>query len=325
MGSCSPFGLQHKGYNGATSSIGNSTAQKFGYNGKEFEESLGLNWLEYGARSFDPSLGRFMNIDRFAEKYESITPYQYTFNNPIRFIDVNGDYIYIYEGGEKKYRYENGQTQHKVDGKWTAIDKSVTLSDFARDAIAELQNLEGSGKTGKGLVEYFSGDKHNISIRESKGEVNLEWNEIVFINLDYNRELPTTEGMLKTKSYLTLGHEMAHRVDKNNDFDAAMKIWYGKGKKATPVSEIYATHIENMIRSESGIPLRTHYGISHGYSDKKGHTMWGDEQSRVLDSNGNSLFYDSKGKKIPSIMNGVNGGEIVKDRYNYKKSNPKSN
>jgi RHS repeat-associated protein len=57
--------------------------------GKEF----GLNWLSYGAREYDPAIGRFMTIDRFAEKYTSMTPYQYGANNPIKFIDVNGDSI----------------------------------------------------------------------------------------------------------------------------------------------------------------------------------------------------------------------------------------
>ena len=91
-----PFGLEHKGYNNVTSSNGNSTAQKFGYNGKELEESLGYNMLEYGARNYDPTIGRYFNIDNYNELYHDMNPYQYTSNNPVKFIDVNGDYIYIY-------------------------------------------------------------------------------------------------------------------------------------------------------------------------------------------------------------------------------------
>ena len=36
-----PFGLKHKGYNNVTSANGNSTAQKYDYNGKEFQDELG--------------------------------------------------------------------------------------------------------------------------------------------------------------------------------------------------------------------------------------------------------------------------------------------
>jgi hypothetical protein len=38
-------------------------------------------------------LGRFTTQDRFAEKYTSLSPYQYGANNPVRNIDVNGDSI----------------------------------------------------------------------------------------------------------------------------------------------------------------------------------------------------------------------------------------
>jgi RHS repeat-associated protein len=68
-----PFGLKHKGYNSTISSNGNSTARKFGYNGKEYQEDLGLDWLDYGWRNYDPSIARFNKIDRFAEKYENHT------------------------------------------------------------------------------------------------------------------------------------------------------------------------------------------------------------------------------------------------------------
>src|SRR5690625_6435600 len=47
-------------------------------------------------------------MDKFSDSYYNITQYQYTANNPVRLIDVNGEYIWIYENGNK-YKYENGQ------------------------------------------------------------------------------------------------------------------------------------------------------------------------------------------------------------------------
>ena len=71
-------------------------SNSYRYNGKELNQELGLEWLDYGARWYDPSIGRFSSIDRFAENYSSMTPYQYGAGNPIKFVDVNGDSIKTY-------------------------------------------------------------------------------------------------------------------------------------------------------------------------------------------------------------------------------------
>lgn len=88
-----PFGLKHKGYNNVTSSLGNSTAQKFGFGGKELQDELGLGWLDYGARNYSPSLGRFSSIDPYAKNYMRQSPYSYVLNNPLSYIDYKGKFI----------------------------------------------------------------------------------------------------------------------------------------------------------------------------------------------------------------------------------------
>lgn len=85
-----PFGMLQKGYNIVVSSNGNSSAQKYKYNGKELNDELGLDWYDYGARNYNASLGRWMNIDPLAEKYYSYSTYNYTLNNPIIYIDPDG-------------------------------------------------------------------------------------------------------------------------------------------------------------------------------------------------------------------------------------------
>lgn len=64
---------------------------KYGYNGKEEQTELGLNWIDYGARNYDASIGRWFGIDNLSEKHFNFSPYAYTANNPVLFVDFDGN------------------------------------------------------------------------------------------------------------------------------------------------------------------------------------------------------------------------------------------
>jgi len=98
-----PFGLPHGKPNGTN---------KYLYNGKEIDNEL--NMYDYGARMYALDRGQFTTMDRFAEKYYSYSNYSYAANNPILFIDVNGDSLKVNDIGKFNLdmKYQFGATNN---------------------------------------------------------------------------------------------------------------------------------------------------------------------------------------------------------------------
>ncbi len=63
---------------------------RYKYNGKEEQTTGNLGYLDYGARMYETSAGRWLTVDPMAESYYSVSPYAYCANNPVNFIDPDG-------------------------------------------------------------------------------------------------------------------------------------------------------------------------------------------------------------------------------------------
>jgi RHS repeat-associated protein len=93
---------------GRTKAIPNAYLQgasKNKFTGKEWDDEFGVNWNYFGARYYDPQIGRWMvrdplhntitPIDVIGSKDFLVSPYVYALNNPVLFIDPNGEETYV--------------------------------------------------------------------------------------------------------------------------------------------------------------------------------------------------------------------------------------
>jgi RHS repeat-associated protein len=83
-----PFGLKHKGYNQIANSCRSEEAEAYKFNGKEYEDALGLNLYEMDMRQLDPAIGRWMVQDPVI--HHDYSPYSAFDNNPVYWADPSG-------------------------------------------------------------------------------------------------------------------------------------------------------------------------------------------------------------------------------------------
>src|SRR5690606_29524096 len=199
----------------------------------------------------DPAIGRFSKVDRFADKYYSVSPYAYTANNPVRFMDVKGDSLWIEHKGNT-ILYENGKLMNKDGTAYTgkgvkiAKDGSVKLKGFLKKAVGALDKLS-SKDVGNSVVDQLQGSSENYTIVKSNSGNYYESgaNEVGFDPSSRNGGIDQ-KGNTGRPTFVGLGHELGHGVDDDNGtLDRTVDASFGYRN-----TEKFATHIENQIRAE---------------------------------------------------------------------------
>ena len=74
--------------------LGESQRWKFG--GKELDRVSGLDLLDFEARPYDATLGRFWRPDDLADKYHPLSPFLYCAANPLVLVDRDGNEVTLY-------------------------------------------------------------------------------------------------------------------------------------------------------------------------------------------------------------------------------------
>ena len=247
---------------GGTQASGN----RWRFAGKEEQKSgITLDWLNFGARMYDPCLGRWTTQDPLAEKYPGISPYAYCAGNPLNLVDPDGTKILIYSDTDNQYINYNSGTLFYQDGR--EYDGSDGLVWLTANTLNTLMSLEDEYVSAVINVLQNSDLEHrfifNAEYRDSVepiGEYGLSyanegvpvgtWLKFSFNKAGFDDVYPSYE--------TTIGHELSHSFDydqglQKNNLPSKYPVW----KNPT---EIRAVNFENRIRYRLHKPLRYKYG-----------------------------------------------------------------
>ncbi|WP_270488277.1 RHS repeat-associated core domain-containing protein [Butyricimonas synergistica] len=161
-----PFGARH-----VKADYPQQAVNKFKFNGKEEQVTGDLGYLDHGARMYDSGLGRWFGMDILSEYYLESSPYHFSGNNPILFIDDSGmDYWSTNDPSRIAsflWSLMNGANYFDFCGWNHATDAEFTGNLTYNDETGKFYTCYGTERDGETVIFGLSFDANILPVVES--------------------------------------------------------------------------------------------------------------------------------------------------------------
>ena len=186
----------------------------------------GLNWLDYGNRWYNASIGRMISIDPLASKFPNESTYVYAGNNPIKNIDVQGSFKLSSEFISKYPAFAN-----YLQGNISEILKSdAIVNSLVKNGGFDRATIESDIKFGNGPTIDIRGlSSENLTVfghydgLQANGEFQIALDEDMISRFEKAFANEGLSNDLKEASLLgivsTLLHEYTHHGTGGSDFE----------------------------------------------------------------------------------------------------------
>ena len=141
----------------------NSYNTPYKFNSKELDDETGYYY--YGARYYNPRTSLWLSVDPLAEKMPSWSPYNYTFNNPVKYTDPYGrEPFNEYDKNGKMISNLGGNKidfYHQKNGDTKVVSRQTGASNVIKGGESIISGYTHRGKdVGWGTItgEFFGGD-----------------------------------------------------------------------------------------------------------------------------------------------------------------------